>query len=334
MSVRTGKEVLALPLSPGLCRHDGYTHHPCDPAQRLTLLRGKVRDAAEGHGRQTFLAGWLNGSDELVGVLIAGRFSLGEECFSLGMAHVHCFLVDPGFRAASKAAKELYLAFTDWAVQLGIVHVACRTGSDNRPVIDLFASFGLQPVDHVVLHLVRPGHPPRFPRLKAFHEIRAYRSEDREQIIGHCTGGFTTSRFVTDPDLPEEGKKQFFRSWAERICDGVMSDRIWVAVDRQGSVVGFMGWKTQSNWLLHLDIKVAGEGLGAVLPSGTGAYVPMLRHCILDAFADRDENGPKRPIDVAELETQALRTEVIKVWNRLGIEQVGSRRTYHHWLTR
>lgn len=325
-----GKAVLDVPLAPGIHRHDGYSSYPFTHDQRLELLQKQLAEGAEEHDENSFLVGYLGQDNILQGVLLADTFLLGEKAFGFGMAHVQRFLVDPD-SPKTGATESLYRAFLNWAGSRAIQHAACRISCQEPFVNSMFIDFGLAAVDEIVCYLVHPGDLAGFPRHKDFYRVRPFIPADTEAVTTLCIERFGSSRFTRDPRLSQQGCRELFRTWADSLCSEAAS-RILVATNKEDQVIGFIGWDPNKQYLRHLDLKVSSKALGAIAPNAVGAYVQLFREILLDAFASEDERGPKRPLDLVELETQREQVQVLKVWKRFGLSEAQRSYTYHHWL--
>jgi hypothetical protein len=101
-----------------------------------------------------------------------------------------------------------------------------------------------------------------------------------------------------------------------------MADRILVA-ERKGCPIGFLAYKLNGLVLERTGIRIAGQGLSASLPEGTGAYIGLLKAAL--------ELG-RGEYDFMEADAPLHHFLVIRTWQRLGFQLVRGKYAFHREL--
>jgi hypothetical protein len=101
-----------------------------------------------------------------------------------------------------------------------------------------------------------------------------------------------------------------------------MADHILVA-ERKGHPVGFLAFKLNGHILKHTGIRIAGQGLSASLPEGTGAYIGLLKTAL--------ELG-QGEYDFMEADAPLHHFLVIRTWQRLGFQLARGKYAFHREL--
>ena len=308
-------------LAPGLCTYDGYGNYSAMSAEmRARLLANRIergRGLSESSG---FLAAWEN-EGSICALLIAERFEWGEFHFNRGMAHIECFLADSGSpQQMDVVRRTIFERLIAWVSAQNIVHLACRVVADDLRAIDFLEQQQFKLMDTIYTYLFDKQEHIWPEDVRMLFGVRPFQAADRSRIMQLSRTSFEGSRFYTDPHFDQDLCEAFYGDWAEKLCDGVMSDDLFVACDQSDNVVGFLGYKRNASLHSLFGLKVMGGGLGAVDPAAPGAYPALLRL----AF----EQGRKR-YDMAELECRANNRRVVKIWRRFGCTKVRTAHTYH-----
>lgn len=317
--------LLTADMCHGLWSGDGYAHYPVFLVEeRERLLKGMISDGLLGPPKDQVAIGHLNDEGVLDGLLWAQRFDWGEQCFQIGMVHIQAFLVD---NIASSMGTEIHQAlfsrFLDWARENAFRHVACRLPVQNTATIAFLEARGFQCMDSMVCYLVFHRTAKILARFRSLYQVRPFESQDATLLHELIRTRFSVSRFAVDNRLPAAGKEAFFHSWTQRFYSGDLADHVMVALDRKGTVVGFLGYQRNPAIKRHLGRNVVSGGLGAAAPHAKGAYPALLKAGILQ--------GAHR-FQFAELETQTRNEEVIGIWERLGCLKVRESKIYHFWM--
>jgi hypothetical protein len=101
-----------------------------------------------------------------------------------------------------------------------------------------------------------------------------------------------------------------------------MADHILVA-ERKGCPIGFLAYKLNGHVMECTGIRIAGQGLSASLPEGTGAYIGLLRAAL--------ERG-RGEYDFMEADAPLHHFLVIRTWQRLGFQLVRGKYAFHREL--
>jgi GNAT superfamily N-acetyltransferase len=295
--------------------HD-YRHYRALPKEvQLRLLASEIERAAEQGQLLT-----LREEDHTVALATFSHLPWDSHIFGLSMAKIgHLIAASaPGSRVQrlDRVLEELIA----WARRQGVRHLSTRVDCADVAAIQCLERQGFRLMECLITYVFRPKRD-LLPPMKTLYHVRPYTPADREALLRITQQMYAhhQSRFSVDPSLPQSGVGRFYLEWTENVCSGAMADHILVA-ERKGCPVGFLAYKLNGHVLKQTGIRIAGQGLSASLPEGTGAYVGLL-HTALQL--GREE------YDFMEADAPLHHFVVIRTWQRLGFQLVRGKYAFH-----
>lgn len=294
--------------------HD-FRHYPRFPPEARTRALIHELEAATAHG--TLLAAWAG--DDPVGVGFVEPLAWDTSFFGLPMGRIGPLVVDA---QGQQGLDPLLDALLKAAGDLGLRHLAVKVDCGHLEAVQALEARGFRLMDCLVTYLYDTQDPP--PGTKQLVLVRDYRTGDRETVlaIAERMYGNYAGRFARDPWLPPEATRRFYVEWVRNACAGEMADRFLVG-ERGGRVVSFLAYRRIPSVFEATGIRIAGQGISAVLPEGIGSYPALLA----TAMATDQPN-----YDFAEFDTPIENTLPQRVFQKLGLPLVRSKYTLH-WGT-
>jgi len=213
----------------------------------------------------------------------------------------------------------------DWllerAKEAGLEHLVAKVDSAELGVLQALETRRFRLVDCLVTYFYDCHRDP-VPPMKELGKIRNYEPSDLDAVLAIAErmleeyGG----RFAFDPWLPREAVRRFYVEWTRNACAGRMANRLLVG-ERHGHIVGFLGYGMEARPLQSLDVRIAGHGISAVLPEGTGLYPALLAKAIV---VDRIV-----AYDFAEFETSIQNLLPQRIFQRMGFHVARTKYTLH-----
>jgi GNAT superfamily N-acetyltransferase len=282
------------------------------------LLCSEVERAAEQGQMLSLRVG-----DQVVGLTTLSPLPWDSSIFGLPMARIgHLIAASvPGPRA--QIFDRLLEELIDLARTQGIRHLSTRVDCADTEAIHSLERKGFRLMECLVTYLFRPKQNVLRP-IKTLYYVRPYTPADREPLLEIVERMYAhhQSRFAVDPSLPPAGMGRFYIEWTKNVCSGEMADHILVA-ERKGCPIGFLAYKVNGLVLERTGIRIAGQGLSASLPEGTGAYIGLLKAAL--------ELG-RGEYDFMEADAPLHHFLVIKTWQRIGFQLVRGKYAFHREL--
>jgi hypothetical protein len=261
--------------------------------------------------------------DQVVGLTTLSPLPWDSSIFSLPMARIgHLIAASvPGSRA--QIFDRLLEELIDLARTQGIRHLSTRVDCADTEAIQCLERRGFRLMECLITYVFRPKRDI-LPPIKTLYHVRPYTPADRQAILAISEQMYAhhQSRFSVDPSLSPAGVGRFYIEWTKNACSGEMADHILVA-ERQGRPIGFLAYKVNGLVLERTGIRIAGQGLSASLPEGTGAYIGLLKAAL--------ELG-RGEYDFMEADAPLHHFLVIKTWQRIGFQLVRGKYAFHREL--
>jgi hypothetical protein len=295
--------------------HDyrAYPRMPPNAGCRLLLMDFAAR-------REVLATGGVWIGQTLVAAGLLEHLPWDSEHFGLAMGRVGPLVTDPG-HATSETLNPLVTWLLDRATEAGVEHLAAKVDGADLATLQALEARGFRFVDCLVTYFYDCHRDPA-PPMKQLGTIRNYQPPDMEAVVDIAERmlGEYGGRFAFDPWLPRDAVRRFYMEWARNACNGHMADRLLVG-ERHGRIVGFLGYRMQPRPLRSLGVRIAGQGISAVLPEGAGLYPAMLAKAIV---VDRIV-----AYDFAEFDTPIQNILPQRIFQRMGFHFSRSKYTLH-----
>ena len=295
--------------------HDyrAYPRMPPDAGYRLLLRRFGRRSECVASG------GVLVG-EVMVAAGLLERLTWDSKHFGLAMGRIDPLVIDP--RESATATTD---ALIEWllerATEHGLQHLTVKVDSTELGILQALEAKGFCLVDCLVTYFYDCHRDP-VPPMKQLGMIRNYEPSDLAAVLAVAERMLSEygGRFAFDRWLPRQGVRRFYVEWARNACAGQMADRVLVG-ERHGHIVGFLGYGMERGPLQSIAVRIAGHGISAVLPEGTGLYPALLAKAIV---VDRIV-----AYDFAEFDTSVQNVLAQRIFQRMGFHLARTKYTLH-----
>lgn len=295
--------------------YNDYRHYRVfTPEARAWILLQEIQDDG---GR--LLA--LEDGGALVGLGTYVPLLWGSRVFGLPMAKIGHLLVDRDSGPPAPRLEALLTAILRVAGEEGARHLSIRIDCEDLAAAHALQREAFRIMDCLTTYVFHAKDP--LPRRTPFR-VRAFQPQDRGGVldVARAMFGVYPSRYAADPALTPEGARLFYLEWVEKACSGEMADRFLVAL-RRGKVVGFLAYRFIPTVLKSTGTRIAGTGLSAVLPEGSGSYFELLRSAI---ELDRGDTA------LAEFDAQLGNVVALRTYQKLGCKFVRAKYAFHRTL--
>jgi hypothetical protein len=207
---------------------------------------------------------------------------------------------------------------------IGARHVALKVDAADQDLVAAAEGCGFRLMDAIVTYISHPRRrPPR--AVKLVGSIRPFRPEDTEQILEVTREAYTgyRGRFQLDPNLPRDRSEAFYPEWARNCCKGVMADRIFVAEEGDGRLIGWTSVKRAEPASSVGGAALSTGSLGACRRDSPGAYAGL----ICAAAVENHAAGV-----LTEAATQSSNIAMVRVLESVGAFYARAEYTFHAWL--
>ena len=299
--------------------YNDYRHYRTISKEvQIRILFSEIERAAE---QGQLLA--LRVGDQVAGVATLSHLPWDSNIFGLPMAKIGHLIAASAQGTRAQILDRLLEELIEFARTQGIRHLSTRVDCADIEAIQCLEHQGFRMMECLITYVFRPKQGI-LPPIKTLYHVRPYTPADREALLAISERMYVhhQSRFSVDPSLPPAGMGRFYREWTKNACAGEMADHILVA-ERKGCPIGFLAYKLNHFVLERTGIRIAGQGLSASLPEGTGAYVGLLKAAL--------ELG-REEYDFMEADAPLHHFLVIRTWQRLGFQLVRGKYAFHREL--
>jgi hypothetical protein len=255
-------------------------------------------------------------------IALARLLTWDSEFFGVSMGRVDLLLRAPGIdRDRVDATMHDLLGCL---LEAGVRHVTLKADAADHSLIHAAEHAGFRLMDAIVTYISHPKRKP--PRaVKEVGVIRPFRAADADQVLAITREAYAgyQGRFQLDVHLPRARSDEFYLEWARKCCSGDMADRIFVAEDTNGDLVGWASVKTAELASTVGGAPISVGSLGACRINAMGAYAGL----ICAAAIENHENGV-----LTEAMTQNSNFAMVRILESVGALYARAEYTLHAWL--
>lgn len=206
----------------------------------------------------------------------------------------------------------------------GVVHLTARTDVEDMHAVAALEGAGFRLMDALVTYFTHPRREPPTP-VREVGRIRPLEPEDVDELLEITREAYADfhGRFHLDPHVPRERAQALYEEWARQCCAGQMADRVVVADNGHG---GLLGWAATRR--VEPASSIGGIGLwngtlGACRRDAPGAYAGLIRSLAVANHAAGE---------VTETQTQNHNIATVRILDAVGAKYVRGEYTFHRWL--
>jgi hypothetical protein len=291
-----------------------YPRMPKDGGYRLLRHQFVPRD-----DRVAAAGLWVG--DTLVGAGVVDHLSWDSKHFGIAMGRIAPLVMDSR-RATADAMEAVVGWLVEQAEDAGLKHLTVKVDTAEVGLVQALEASGFRLDDCLVTYFI-DCHLGKVPPTKQLGKIRDFEPSDldavlaiADQMLGEYGGRFTFDRW-----LPRDAVRRLYCEWTRNACAGNMASRVLVG-ERHGHLAGFLGYGLETAAYESLGVRIAGHGIGAVLPEGAGLFPALLARAIA---VDRVV-----VYDFAEFDTSIHNAMSLRVFQRMDF-QLGRSKYTLHW---
>ncbi|HPN73234.1 MAG TPA: hypothetical protein PKZ41_04485 [Candidatus Omnitrophota bacterium] len=211
----------------------------------------------------------------------------------------------------------------DFAEETGIEHLSCKVSCGDISTAQALENSGFLMVSNLITCLYVRG-AVKIPRWKSIYKTREASPADKNRVIELTRGAFPRTRFYNDPWLDKEKCGRLYEEWAANCFDENWASNIFVAENSRGDVVGYLTYLIDRNVKNFFGAIKGGNGISACEAGSKGAYPALMAHSILDV--------PRYDASFCEYSTQSENSQVLRIWQKFGLEYGKSELVFHKAL--
>jgi hypothetical protein len=205
-----------------------------------------------------------------------------------------------------------------------VPHVSLKVDVADQDTIAVAEDAGFRLMDAIVTYISHPRRRPPRP-VKQVGTIRPFDPRDTERVLDVTREAYRSyrGRFQLDRHLPDDKSDEFYVEWARQCCSGAMADRIFVAEDTAGQLIGWASVKRAEPVSSVGGAPISVGSLGACRPDSAGAYAGL----ICAAAVENHAAGI-----LTEAMTQNANFAMVRVLEAVGALYARAEYTFHAWL--
>ena len=282
------------------------------------VMRAEIARASQTAGSFTIVAG----DGERRVVVIARPLAWDSEFFGVPMARIDYVL------RGEDAPRDLLQRGIETALSrlrsAGIKHVTLKIDVADADAIAAAEPVGFRLMDALVTYIAHPRRPP-MRLVKGVGQIRPFEPGDTDEVLAITQDAYEgfRGRFQLDPHLPAERSAAFYLQWARQCIAGVMADRIYVAVEGDGRLIGWASVKRAEPVSTVGGAMVSSGSLGACRRDRPGAYAALIATAAIDNHAAGV---------LTEAMTQNSNFAMVRLLEAVGAQYARADYTFHAYL--
>lgn len=211
----------------------------------------------------------------------------------------------------------------DFAGENGIEHLSCKLSSEKISTAKSLEMSGFFLTSNLVTYLFLKG-ATEIPSWYSRYLVREALPNEKEKVLELAWKSFRGTRFYNDHTLKSEQCDELYLRWVRNCFDLGWASAIFVAENSKKDIVGFFTYLIDPRVKEFFGIIKGGSGISACSPLAKGAYLSLLESSIKDV--------PKVNGFLGEFTTQAENSEVIRVFQKFGLEFGKSELVFHKAL--
>jgi hypothetical protein len=286
--------------------------------KQADVMRAEIDRARQTPGSFALIAG--DATD--CAVAIARPLAWDSEFFGVAMGRIDYVLRSPG--ATTECLQHLVSAAIDRFRSADVKHVAVKIDVADVEGVAAVETAGFRLMDALVTYIAHPRRPA-VQRVREVGHIRAYEPGDVQQVLAITAEAYKDfqGRFQRDPHLPRSRSAEFYLEWARQCVAGKMADRIYVADDGGGRLIGWASVRRAEPVSTVGGVDVSSGSLGACRPDRPGAYAALIGTAAIDNHADGI---------LTEASTQNFNFAMVRVLEAVGARYARGDYTFHAWI--
>lgn len=224
---------------------------------------------------------------------------------------------------SSSEKNEFVAEILDFSRKHGIDHISCKLLAEKIDLAQSLETSGFLITSNLITYLFVLG-ATRLPNWRPRYPVRRALPDEKEKILELAWKSFRGTRFYNDPTLNNDQCDELYLEWVRNCFDSGWASAIFVAENSKKDIVGFFTYLIDPRTKEFFGIVKGGGGISACSPEAKGAYFSLLESSIKDV--------PKVNGFLGEFTTQSENNEVIRIFQKFGLEFGKSEFVFHKGL--
>jgi hypothetical protein len=302
-------------------------HYPFKPYRHYRVWSRVKQDAimaAEVTRARSTPGAWgiVVGEGDAAAVALVRPLEWDSRFFGLPMARLDWILRGP--RAEDGTIAAAVRGVVGRLAAEGVRHVTARVDVGDMAAVSALEAAGFRLMDALVTYFTHPRREPPTV-VRELGRIRPFEPGDAEEVLEITAEAYADfrGRFHLDPHLPKGRAQAMYLEWARQCCAGRMADRVAVAENGRGGLLGWASTRRVEPASSVGGITLWNGTLGACRRDSPGAYAGLIRSLAATNHAAGE---------VTETQTQNHNVATVRILDAVGAKYVRGDYTFHAWL--
>lgn len=275
----------------------------------------RIKNLLEGNNKAII----AEDGKETVGLVILEFLPWDTKHFRMKMARISYLMANKDYSQALAIKNKLLSSLFELCRKEKIVYLSCRIDINDISSIHALEMNGFRLMDTLVTFAFIKGKH-KIPEIKTIYPVRKCRAKDLPHLMEIAEKSFTDDRFHLDPCILKEKADSLYSEWIKNSFE--QKETIFVAVSGN-KPRGFLTYKLYKDLAKITGYKIMGRGLMAVEREAKGAIISLMKATFKDV---------RKNYDCVEYDTRLNNYEVIHICQKLGLDLVRAKYTFHKWL--
>ncbi len=260
-------------------------------------------------------------NNKITGLLTFSISDWDSKVFAIRMAKFGYISATGDYAQELAVKKELLAKSLEYAGAQAVKHLSIRVAADDFSSIHALESCGFKLMDNLAAYIMTKNPKIVLPEAKRWFSVEEITKKDLEAAGNLLADRCILGHYSFDPAIPRLKVMNMYRSWLESKFRDLKNNDIFVA-KRNGRIAGCSLFSFNALLKKHTGLKTLHRVIMAVEPVATGC---------LFALADASIKK-RRDLDFAEFETQTYNYNMMYIVQKLGMQLIRSRYTFHKTL--
>jgi len=258
-------------------------------------------------------------SGEIMGLATLEFLPWDTKHFGIKMAKIGYLMANGDYGQSLDTKNKLLSYLFTLCKKERIVHLSCRIDINDISSIHALEMNGFRLMDTLVTFaFIRNKH--KIPNIRTIYPVRKCKKSDIPYLMDIARKSFVDDRFHLDPNIPKEKADSLYSKWVRN--SWLRKETIFVAT-RKNQPIGFLTYRLYSDLVKIVNFKIMGQGLMAVKFEAKGALISLMQATFRDVNLH---------YDCVEYDTRITNYEVLQICQRLGLDFVRAKYTFHKCL--
>jgi len=259
----------------------------------------------------------------IVGMTILNFLQWDTKHFGFNMAQLKYLMAEGDYCCGHNIKDLLLAAISRYCKKEGITHLSCRIDTEDHSAVHALENNEFKLADTLVKYVLN-CHKRKICDIRNLCKVRLFKDQDLPALVEIAKTSFTKDRFHSDPSIDQEKADDFYVKWITSACQDNVAGKVFVA-EKNNLPVGFLTVKFDKDFEKLTGCKIGGRGINAVAVEAKGSYPGLAKALIQEGILNHD---------FIEWDSQVNNYEVIKVWQRFGLEFKRAQHTFHKWISK